>query len=126
MFDDKELKRLLKGCLPTTVVNTGLGAGEKVGRKGKKVVDPVARAVFCESVGTVCFSFSWLTVLLLMVNSSVIVAGPLTTRKAASIPLAPSLASDAMKQVRVVLPTGSCHVVGRAGTRGRRQRMPPW
>ena len=56
-FDDKELKRLLKGCLPTTVVDTGLGAGEKVGRKGKKVVDPVARAAFRERVGAVCFHF---------------------------------------------------------------------
>ena len=57
MFDDKELKRLLKGRLPTTVVDTGLGSGEKVGRKGKKVVDPVARAAFWERVGTVRFHF---------------------------------------------------------------------
>ena len=52
-FDDKELKQLLKGCLPSTVVDMGLGAGEKVRRKGKKVVDPVARAAFWERVGTV-------------------------------------------------------------------------
>ena len=41
-FNDKELKRLLKGCLPITVVDMRLGAGEKVRRKGKKVVDPTA------------------------------------------------------------------------------------
>ena len=29
-FNDKELKRLLKGCLLTTVVDTGLGASKKV------------------------------------------------------------------------------------------------
>ena len=52
-LDDKELKRLLKGCLPMTVVDTGLGAGEKVGWKEKKVVDPMARAAFCERVGAV-------------------------------------------------------------------------
>ena len=52
-FNDKELKRLLKGCLPLMVVDTELGAGEKVGRKGKKVVDPMARAVFRERVGAV-------------------------------------------------------------------------
>ena len=56
-FDDKELKRLLKGRLPLTVVDTGLGAGEKVGRKGKKVVDPVAWAAFRVRVGTVRFRF---------------------------------------------------------------------
>ena len=52
-FDNKELKRLLKGHLPMTVVDMGLGAREKVGRKGKKVVDPMARAVFWERVGAV-------------------------------------------------------------------------
>ena len=46
MFDDKELKRLLKGHLPTTVVDMGLEAGKKVGQKRKKVVDPMARAAF--------------------------------------------------------------------------------
>ena len=56
-FDDKELKRLLKGHLPTMVVDTGLGAGKKVGRKGKKVVDPMARAAFCKRVGAVRFQF---------------------------------------------------------------------
>ena len=56
-FDDKELKRLLKGCLPTTVVDMGLGAREKVGRKGKKVVDPVTRVAFCERVGVVSGHF---------------------------------------------------------------------
>ena len=55
-FDDKELKQLLKGCLPLTVVDTGLGAGEKVGRKGKKV-DPIARAAFCERMGAVSGHF---------------------------------------------------------------------
>ena len=55
--DDKELKRPLKGRLPLMVVDTGLGAGEKVGRKGKKVVDPVARAAFWERVGAVRFHF---------------------------------------------------------------------
>ena len=56
-FNDKELKRLLKGCLLTTVVDMGLGAGKKVGRKGKKVVDPVARGAFWERVGTVSGQF---------------------------------------------------------------------
>ena len=56
-FDDKELKQLLKGCLPLTVVDMGLRAGEKVGRKGKKVVDPVARGVFWERVGVVSSQF---------------------------------------------------------------------
>ena len=45
-FDDKELKRLLKGCLLTMVVDMRLGVGKKVGRKGKKMVDPMARTVF--------------------------------------------------------------------------------
>ena len=56
-FDDKELKRLLKGHLLTMVVDTGLRARERVGRKRKKVVDPMARAAFWERVGTVsdCF-----------------------------------------------------------------------
>ena len=57
-FDDKELKRLLKGRLASTVLDMGLGAGEKVGKKGKKVVDPMARVSFRERVGTVRFSFS--------------------------------------------------------------------
>ena len=57
IFDDKELKRLLKGCLLTMVVDTGLGAREKVGRKGKKVVDPMARVAFWERVGTVSGHF---------------------------------------------------------------------
>ena len=52
-FDDKELKRLLKGCLPLTVVDMGLGARENVGRKGKKVVAPSVRVAFCERVGVV-------------------------------------------------------------------------
>ena len=56
-FNDKELKQLLKGCLPSTVVDMGLGAGEKVGRKGKKVVDPVTRAAFQERVGAVRLRF---------------------------------------------------------------------
>ena len=46
MFDDKELKRLLKWCLPTTVLDARQRAGEKVGRKGKKVVAPSARVAF--------------------------------------------------------------------------------
>ena len=49
-FDNKELKRLLKGCLPTMVVDMGLRAREKVGRKGKKVIDSVARLVFWDRV----------------------------------------------------------------------------
>ena len=56
-FDNKELKRLFKGCLPTMVMDTGLGAGKKVGWKGKKVVDPVARAAFWERVSTVSHYF---------------------------------------------------------------------
>ena len=57
MFDDKELKRLLEGRLLTMVVDMGLGAREKVGRKGKKVVDPMARAAFQERVGVVSGHF---------------------------------------------------------------------
>ena len=56
-FDDKELKWLLKGHLSSMVVDTGLRAEEKVGRKGKKVVDPVVRAAFCERIGAVHFQF---------------------------------------------------------------------
>ena len=46
LFNNWELKRLLKGCLPLIVLDVGLGAGEKVGRKGKKVVAPAVRAAF--------------------------------------------------------------------------------
>ena len=56
-FDDKELKRLLKGCLLSTVVDMGLGAREKVRRKGRKMVDPMARAAFWEWVGMVSCHF---------------------------------------------------------------------
>ena len=41
----------------STVVDTGLRAGEKVGRKEKKVVDPMARVVFWEQVGAVSCHF---------------------------------------------------------------------
>ena len=57
MFDNKELKRLLKGHLPTTVVDMGLRAREKVGQKGKKAVDPMARGAFWERVGAVSGQF---------------------------------------------------------------------
>ena len=40
-----------------TVVDMRLGAGEKVGRKGKKVVDPTVRAASCERVGTISSHF---------------------------------------------------------------------
>ena len=56
-FADKELKWLLKGRLPSTVVDTGLGAEEKVGMKGKKVVDTVARGAFWDRVGAVSGQF---------------------------------------------------------------------
>ena len=52
-FDDKELKRLLKGYLLTIVLDVGQGAREKVGRKMRKVVDSIARVVFWERVGMV-------------------------------------------------------------------------
>ena len=57
MFDDKELKRLLKGHLLTTVLDAGQEAGENIRRKGKKVVAPSARAAFCERVGIVSGHF---------------------------------------------------------------------
>ena len=66
-FNDKELKRLLKGCLLTTVVDTGLEVGKKVGRKGKKVVDPIARAAFWERVGMVSSHFLVYNLLLMLV-----------------------------------------------------------
>ena len=56
-FDDSKLKRLLKRHLPLTVMDMGLGAGEKVGGKGEKVVDPTVRAAFCERVGTISSHF---------------------------------------------------------------------
>ena len=57
IFDNKELKRLLKGHLLSMVVDMGLGAGEKVKRKGKKVVNPIAQTVFCKRVDTVRIQF---------------------------------------------------------------------
>ena len=55
-FNNKELKRLLKGCLLTIVLDMGQGAREKVWRKEKKVVAPSARTAFHERVGTVSSS----------------------------------------------------------------------
>ena len=66
-FDDKELKRLLKGHLPSTVVDMGLRAGEKVGRKGKKVVDLMARVAFWERVGMISCYFLVNNLLLMLV-----------------------------------------------------------
>ena len=66
-FNDKELKRLLKGCLPMTVVDTGLGASEKVGRKDKKMLDPVAKAAFWEWVSAVSGHFLVNNLLLMLI-----------------------------------------------------------
>ena len=66
-FNDKELRRLLKGCLLSMVMDMGLGAGEKVGRKGKKVVDLMARVAFWERVGMISCYFLVNNLLLMLV-----------------------------------------------------------
>ena len=61
--------------------------------------------------------------LLLMVVVSAIAAGQQTTQRDAAILTAPFPAISAMRLARDAQYMGSHHVVYRAGTRGRRQRM---